>query len=235
MTKSPELRPATVRRALHRVSVLIIGTAALALFCGASSTPGRPPDATAVTAPGGSLTIVPGREFAAGSFVHKPLAPNAPLDSNSDKWVAALIRQSRIMQVNIDEYADPIYIVGPDQPTVRVKNIPEHFPGIMPVYEPIQRQWNAVPLPDNFQAGGGGDNSAIIYQPSTGRYWEFWALRKTGAKVANSAGIMVDEWASNWGGQIEDLSKSPGYWVEVPGEYGFGSSGSGIVHLGLTM
>src|SRR6202022_1779808 len=112
-----------------------------------------------------SLTIVPGREFAAHSYVHKPLAPNAPIDPKSAVWVANIQRQIKthygVASVNIHEYSPSIFIVSAAQPTVKVKNVlsPGSFNPMPepPVYPPLQAQWDAVPLPDNFQPSLGTD------------------------------------------------------------------------------
>jgi hypothetical protein len=96
--------------------------------------------------------------------------------------------------VNIDGGIPPLYIVPTDQPIVRGKFVDRDNPD--PILEPLQAQWNAVPLPDNFQPAGQGegDQEAVVYQPSTGKMWEFWLMKKTCARVQNSAGQMVDEW-----------------------------------------
>src|SRR5581483_12340762 len=71
-----------------------------------------------------SLIITPGREFSASSFLFQPLADNAPLDPNSTGYVNNLVSQiSRyygVADVNINQYTPAIFIVGPNQPTVRV-------------------------------------------------------------------------------------------------------------------
>jgi hypothetical protein len=188
-----------------------------------------------------AFTITPGQEIATNSFVHKPLAPNAPLDPNSAALVAGLNAQAPVKYINTSEYASPIFIVGRDQPTVRVQSAPYwdaastgHTDPFDP-YPPIQADWMEVPLPDNFAGGGGNDNSAIVYQPSTGRYWEMSVLAKTGKQVTNSAGVLVDEWSAAWGGQISNIAVNPGYWEERPNTYGLGFSGSGITVLGIIM
>src|SRR6516164_4635641 len=82
--------------------------------------------ATTVCPPivGPSLTICPGREFAASSFVHTPLADNAPLDPNSAAWVTHIQNEVAVFAfVNIDQYCPPIYIVDAMQPTMQIKGV----------------------------------------------------------------------------------------------------------------
>src|SRR5258708_2778852 len=162
-----------------------------------------------------SLTIKPGREFSADSYVHKPLTNDAPLDAQSRSYVANLQRQIKKYfghpDVNIDGVTPAIYIVPMDQPTVRVKYVAWDRPG--ETVRPLQAQWETVPLPDDLQPSTGDDGEAVVYQPSTGKMWEFWRVRRTGAKVVNSAGKSVDEWGANWGGRMDNIATNPGDWV----------------------
>lgn len=181
-----------------------------------------------------SLAITPGREFSADSYVHKPLPDDAPLDPQSRSYVANIQRQIKKYydhpDVNIDGGTPPIYIVPIDQPTVRVKYVAWDRPG--ETVRLLQAQWETVPLPDNFQPPPpGGDAEAVVYQPSTGKMWEFWRIQKTGAKAVNSAGKSVDEWGANWGGRMDNIATNPGYWVTTPDGYKFGATASGIPFL----
>lgn len=180
-----------------------------------------------------SIIIQPGKQFAADSYVHKPLAPDAPLQEHSDKYVAELQRQIKkyygTVNVNVKDYTPPIYQVGPDQPTVRVRVFDSKKPDFK--FNPLQQQWENVPLPDDFNSAKGTDMEAVIYQPSTGKYWEFWKMQKTGQKVKNSAGAEVDEWGARWGGHIEDLSRNPGYFVTTKEGYKFGTQATSLAFL----
>jgi hypothetical protein len=128
------------------------------------------------------LVVVPDREFAASSYVHQHLRADVPRDSHSDAWVANLQRQIGthygVVSVNIDQYSPPLYVIGGDQPTVRVRAERASDPAW--VFEPLQQQWEKVPPPDGFQPSAGTDNEAIVYQPPTGHYWEFWGMECRG-------------------------------------------------------
>ncbi len=76
-----------------------------------------------------------------------------------------------------------------------------------------------MPLPTNFVAASGTDQEAVVYQPSTGKMWEFWLMQKTGAKVTNSAGQSVDEWGARWGGMMSNMSTNPGYFLTEGGDW----------------
>ena len=205
----------------------LLGQIASIPFVGAFAFAG---DAVGASESRPSLTMAPGREFAADSYVHTPLGERA-VNSQSALWVENIQRQIRenygVASVNIDKYAPPLFVVGPDVPTVRVKAERAEDPGWS--FEPFQTQLAEVPLPDDFMPSPGTDGEAIIYQPSSGRYWELWRAEKTGRTVENSAGRAVDEWRAAWGGRIEDLGSSPGYFAAAsPGAPKFGTTATGL-------
>jgi hypothetical protein len=207
-------RPAS----FHLVRLLLIGSAF----------------AAALPALAESLTIRPGREFAADSYVHRPLAPDAAIDPRSAAYVAEIRRLIKAhyghAEVNIDGNTPEIHIVPADQPTVTVRYRIWNRPGAR--FPPLQEQWMAVPLPDGFQPAHGDDHEAVVYQPSTGRMWEFWAMRKTGAKTTDSKGRTVDEWGAQWGGRMDDIGANPGHWVtNKQAGHTFGTTASGIPFL----
>ena len=117
-----------------------------------------------------SLTMAPGREFAANSYVHTPLGER-DVSPKSVIWVEQIQRQIRenygVASVNIDEYSPPVYVVGADEPTVRIKAERAEDPSWS--FEPFQEQLAEVPLPQDFVPSPGADGEAIIYQPSSGR------------------------------------------------------------------
>ena len=180
-----------------------------------------------------SLIMAPNREFAASSYVHKQLSPDAPRDRRSAIWVADLLRQIKthygVASVNIHQYTPPLYVVPRDEPTVHVGAKRQSDPSW--TFRPLQLQWASVPLPDNFQPSAGTDKEAIVYQPSTREYWEFWGLQRSDRKVVDSAGRTVDEWQAAWGGKIDDLATNPGYFPTTPQGYKFGTAATGLALL----
>ncbi len=189
--------------------------------------------ASAALIAGGSLTIRPGREFTAGSYVYKPLPAHAKLDPKSHQYVASLLWQIKhyygVPDVNVTKYTPSIFTVPSDQPTVRVRAIDWQDPTW--TFPPLQARWNAVPLPDNFAPAAGTDEEAVVYQPATHRMWEFWLMRKTGARVTNSAGRQVDQWGARWGGRMDNIQRNPGYWITTSQGYTFGYTATGIPAL----
>jgi hypothetical protein len=180
-----------------------------------------------------SLIMTPDREFAASSYVHEQLRPSVPRDAHSDAWVADLQRQISshygVASVNIDQYSPPLFVVAIEQPTVRVRAERASDPAW--TFEPLQQQWQNVPLPKGFRPSAGSDKEAIVYQPSAGRYWEFWGMERSGRRIADSAGTRVDEWRAAWGGKIDDLARNPGYFPTTPEGYKFGTAATGLALL----
>jgi hypothetical protein len=178
-----------------------------------------------------SLIMKPGREFAASSHVHRPLPDVTEKLSLSDAFVRDIVRQvgGRGTAVNIDHYTPPLYIVGPDAPVMRVKAARSSDPRWS--FGPLQRQWNDVPRPENFQPSAGTDKDAIIYQPSTGRYFEFWGLEPGNAMDAGSSREWLPQWQAAWGGQIDDLAKSPGYFPPTREGHKFGVAATSLALL----
>ena len=125
--------------------------------------------------PGGSLIVAPGREFAADSLAHRPLTADAAIDAKSAVWVANLQRQIKQyyggVAVNTHNYTPPLYIVGPDQPTVRVRAARVEEPTWS--FPSLQGGGRQSRCPTISNPSQGTDKEAIIYQPSTGGYWEF--------------------------------------------------------------
>ena len=187
-----------------------------------------------------SLTIMPGREFAADSFVYQTLADTAPLDSNTTSYVANLQRMISqyygVAAVNINQYTPAIWIAGPNQPTVQVLVKDWSNPSF--TNSALEAKWAAVPLPDNFQPASGTDQEACVYQPSTGKVWEFWLMRKTSATTVNSAGQTVDQWGARWGGRMDNVSTNPGYFLTEGGDWytttgaKYGTTATSIAFLG---
>jgi hypothetical protein len=217
--------------AFARISRRTIVLAAPALLLAARQTaPAHARTAAAATVRP-SLVMRPGREFAASCHVHRPLPVNMAKLPLSDAFVRDLVRQvgSHGAAVNVDQYSPPLYVVGPDAPVMRVKAARSSDPRWS--FAPLQRQWTDVPRPEDFQPSAGTDKDAVIYQPSTRRYFEFWGLEPIQAKDAGSSGAHLVQWQAAWGGRIDDLAKSPGYFPPTPEGHKFGVAATSLALL----
>jgi hypothetical protein len=118
--------------------------------------------------------------------------------------------------LNWSQYSVPVYRVPADQPTV---------PVTLDAYSPTLAQaWEQVPIPPSATPAPGTDASAVIYQPSTDKMWEFWQLSN-----------QSDGFHARWGGAMANVSTNPGYyssvaWPGLTGDEGddWGSSASGL-------
>jgi hypothetical protein len=127
--------------------------------------------------------------------------------------VAELRRQLNIGApwINTTSYSTPVYRVPADQPTVRVTlDIP---------YQPLQKAWDAVPVPPDARAAGGTDKAMVIWQPATDTLWEFWLMERRDGS-----------WHARWGGRMTDVSHSPGYYTGT--ERNWGTSATSMPLLG---
>jgi hypothetical protein len=141
----------------------------------------------------GLTAVVP--FFSPTSIWNAPLSPSAALDPRSSAIVANLGRQ---VAAGPDGFGtgSGIYVVGPAQPTAHVT-----FDGGAST-SPLQRAWNAVPIPAGAQPTG-ADGYLIVDQPSTDTMWEFFKLHV----AADGSG-----WHAQWGGRILHASTDPGYY-----------------------
>lgn len=145
------------------------------------------------------------RLFAPTSVWNRALPSDAAIDPRSAQLVAALAaeaaREARALTgpwISTTSYSTPFYVVGPQQPTVRVA-LDDPTAGWR---VGLQAALHAVPIPPGAWPARGTDAQLTVYQPSTDRLWEFWKLRRE-----------VDGWHAAWGGAIEHVSTSPGYYT----------------------
>jgi len=142
----------------------------------------------------------------------------APVDPASAPMVADLAKQvtdhyGGVAAFNVDGYTSSWYTVGADQAPVDVgfdncqkkKWTPDGLLG-------AGGQFTDVPLPEDAAPSAGSDGQLTVYSPSQDRLWELWRVRKTDAG-----------WTACWGGRIDRVSSSAGWF-----EDGFGASASGL-------
>jgi len=152
----------------------------------------------------GSSGTTVDRMFAADSVWNTPLANDAPIDRSSPdliNWLVDQVRQEfeHGPTPDIETVTDstPIYRVARNEPTVRVALENKTAWG-----RSLARAFASVPIPPRAQPAAGSDAHMTIWQPSTNRMWEFWELHRT------SSG-----WRAAWGGAMDDVSRSPGYYT----------------------
>ncbi|HET6997993.1 MAG TPA: hypothetical protein VFI03_05325 [Solirubrobacterales bacterium] len=142
------------------------------------------------------------RFFSPTSFWNTPLVDDEGLDPASARLTRALASEVKAEQadrvgpwLSTTRYSVPIYTVGPEQPTVRVRlTSPIHSPALQAAFE-------QVPLPPEATPSGGTDGHLVVWQPASDRLWEFWRL------VRGPEGP-----EASWGGAMRDVSSNPGVY-----------------------
>jgi hypothetical protein len=140
------------------------------------------------------------RFFAPRGFWNAPLPRDAPLDPRSTPIVKTFSAQiGRELEagngpwINTTDYSVPVYLVGRDQPTVRVQ-LSSRFSA-----PALQSAWRRVPLPPNARPSRGSDRALVVWQPHSDRLWEFWRLARS-----------ARGWSAAWGGAMRNASSNPG-------------------------
>ena len=151
-----------------------------------------------------SIAMMP-RLFSPASVWNEPLSSTAPLDRASAAMSAVLAAEAaREYQSGIGPWiqtssdSTPIYIVGAKQPTVTVRlDNPTLWWRVS-----LQQAFAAVPIPPGAQPARGPDAQMTVWQPSTNELWEFFQMR-----------LESDGWHAAWGGAMDNVSQSPGYYT----------------------
>jgi hypothetical protein len=191
-----------------------------------SKTPSR--SATTGIAPGAAaaalaLPYAPlGGPFGASS-VWKQNISTAPLAANSAAEIANLVPQvtslyGGIAAFNVNQYNTTFYTATAATPKVDVgfnncQNKPSTPTGLLGP----GGEFSQVPIPANAVPATGTDGELTIWSPSSDQLWEFWVAQRD----ANG------NWTACWGGRIDHVSSSPGYFSN-----GYGASASGLAISG---
>jgi hypothetical protein len=158
-----------------------------------------PPEAASPSAtPADSRSSRRERLFAPDAVWNRPLADDAALDPASDVLTSTL----RAAVAENDAWiaskgTSPLYTVPADQPTVRVQ-LDDNTQWWR---KSLQQAFEAVPIPEGAVPADSPDAHMTVWQPATDRLWEFFRARK-----------LSDGWHAAWGGAIENVSRSPGYY-----------------------
>ncbi len=97
------------------------------------------------------------------------------------------------------EYSTPLYVVGAEQAKVGVHL--NQGPWAADLQNALDE---GVPIPADAKPAAGTDGQMTIYQPSSDTLWEFWRAAKT-----------ESGWQASWGGAMQHVSESPGYYSDT--------------------
>lgn len=158
------------------------------------------------------------------SSVWKQNVAGAPTNPNSTNLVANLSKQVAThygqAAFNVNSYGTSVYTVDAAQKPIDVKwdncqKKPYTPKGLLG----DGGQFTAVPIPDDAVPAAGTDGQLTVYSPSSDKLWEFWKAKRVNG-----------QWQACWGGRIDSVSTSPGYFNNM-----FGTSASGLSVLGGTV
>jgi hypothetical protein len=142
--------------------------------------------------------------FAPDSVWRAPVAADAALDPASPALVSTLaglvardVAAGRGPWIATTESSTPLYRVPASQPTVRVQLHTGAWG------DTLQRAFAAVPIPPDARPAQGPDGHMAIWQPATDRFFELFHARK-----------LADGWHADFGGAMEHVSRSPGYYTD---------------------
>ncbi|HLH66177.1 MAG TPA: hypothetical protein VKV27_10780 [Solirubrobacteraceae bacterium] len=143
--------------------------------------------------------------FSPSSIWNAPLPADAPIDPESAQLVSGLLAEVRAEEragvgpwLATSTASTPIYIVPADEPTVDVSlDDPA-----LPWRRSLARALRSVPIPPGARPARGRDAQMTIWQPATDRLWELFHAR-----------LEADGWHAAWGGAMDDVSRSPGYYT----------------------
>jgi hypothetical protein len=136
-----------------------------------------------------------------GSFWNTRLQRSTRLDPTSKVLVRELltmvddeVERRNGPWINTTRFSVPVYEVPRDQRRVRVT---------LDVNNPaLQSGFESVPIPRRARAAQGTDQHMAVWQRSTNRMWEFWKMHRE-----------RDGWHARWGGAMNHVSTSPGYFT----------------------
>ncbi len=148
----------------------------------------------------------------------------APVDPRSAVMVADLVRQVEqhyggVAALNTEEYANSFVVAPPGTERVDVRfddcQDKGHTPGEL-YDEALGAHFAGVPVPDGAVPARGDDGQLAIWSPSTDQLWELWRAEQRDG-----------QWHACWGGRIDDVSTSPGFFPD-----GMGSAATGLAYTG---
>lgn len=155
-----------------------------------------------------------GYPFGASS-VWRRLVSSAAVASNSSTQVGELSNYvtslyNGVAAFNVDSYNTTFYSVAASTPKTNVGFTDCQNKGSEP--SGLVAEFAQVPIPSTAVPANGTDAEMTIYSASTDQLWEFWVASH------DSGG-----WHACWGGRIDHVSSSPGYFSG-----GFGATATGL-------
>ena len=156
-----------------------------------------------------------------GSSVWRTSVTRSKVAPNSRRQVDYLVgsitdRYAGVAAFNAYQYNSPVYVVprSTAKRTVAFSNC-QHKRSVPSGLFGAKGQFTGVPMPAKAVPARGTDGTLSIYSPATDQLWELWKAHRG----ANGA------WSACWGGRIDHVSRSTGYF----------SGGFGVAATGLSI
>ena len=166
--------------------------------------------------------VVPAGGVFGPQSVWKTDVRSAPVAANSKVLAASIAEQvadhwGGVAAFNVWQYNASFYAVPAGQKTIDVAFDDCQNKGYIPrgLLGP-GGQFTGVPIPNDAVPALGTDHELTIYQASTDTMWDFWQATKR-----------PRGWSACWGGRIDHVSTSLGYFHD-----GFGSTATGLSAIG---
>lgn len=127
-------------------------------------------------------------------------------------------RYGGVAAFNAGRFGNNLYTADPATPRVDVAFDDCQHKGYVPdgLTGP-EGQFTGVPVPAGAIPAAGTDRMMSIYSPSSDQLWEFWVMQRS----------PDGGWSACWGGRIDAVSQSPGYFL-----HGFGATATGLSGTG---
>lgn len=190
--------------------------------CAAPTATGGPGPAGPAAAPL-SVEAPPDGVFGSTSEWRRVIT-DAPLAPDSEAMVADLVRQVEqhyggVAGLNASDYANSFVTApeGTERVDVRFDDCQDKGYTPEQLYdEAAGAHFADVPIPEGAVPSRGTDGQLAVWDPATDQLWEFWRTSRRG-----------DDWYACWGGRIDDVSTSPGFFPD-----GMGSAATGLSYTG---
>jgi hypothetical protein len=209
-----------VRRDRRRLAGAALAAALLVSLAPAVATA-----APGTSAPGGAPVAAAAATASTSGNAWRQDVRGAGLHPRSAAMVANVAgqvssRYGGVAAFNVWQYNTPIYTVPAGQPRITVKFDDCQGKGHVPsgLYG-AGGHFVGVPLPADALVSPGADRQVSVYSPSTDQLWELWKATKRS-----------DGWYACWGGRLDRVSTSPGYF---PGTFGASASGLALAQGAL--
>ncbi|WP_052465849.1 hypothetical protein [Mobilicoccus massiliensis] len=195
------------------VVVLLAVLGLLATFLGRPPEPPPPPPPTPKPTAGqlGAYPSFGPDDVFRVDLTGAPVAPRSPaMIDNLRSQIEP--HYGGIAGLNTHQYNPVLYVVDESTPRTTVEFDDCQDKGSTPpgLFDGA-KHFVDVPVPEDARTSVGTDSTITLWSPSTDQLWEFWVMKRADKG-----------WSACWGGRIDHVSTSPGYF---PAPYGVSASG----------